>query len=648
VNLITGVIRHDDQPVSPGLVRQVLNSHVPDDFVAREPWIAGPSAMLRWTHGTSPRQHGQPMATTDGQLTITADARLDNRDDLLAGLNFPTDRRSTVSDDELILAAYRKWGAECPDSLEGDFSFAIYDRAKQMLTCVQSAFPQQPLYYVKTDRCFAFGSMIRPMLTLAGRNPQLNETAFAKFASRSLHVSDGERDQRYETMFAGVRCIPPATVMTVRNGSTSTRTWWRPDPIRELTLPGDQDYYDGVRDVTVRAVHDRLRGSHTPICHLSGGLDSSSIACIAARKLREKNRPLTAVSSVLPLNHTGPETDERHFIDIVAAAEDINVNYIHPAQTMTDDSSADLDWLEAPGSGPKGYVYRAFREAASRHGADVILDGCGGEIGPTNHAFGLFPWLARTGQWGTLCRELSGLSALTGDSFTRLLLRHVAAPHVSTIHRWYHRFRRPSRHVGSIALPLTRDFVARHNLEDIRPNADIGLPQFDPKQRLAFAIQRMQGGCRKHENAAGGIRTLYPFFDRRVIDYCLSVPARLNHVNGWKRNLIRQAMDGILPPEIQWRKCKAPFSPDFYRRFQQQLPTFRDTFESIPRNDIARDYYDVDAILKTLGDLQNRPGGETTPEGMRVKLCVQSSLDGIRFLQWFNRVSSEATSAKAA
>jgi len=492
--------------------------------------------------------------------------------------------------------------------------------------------------------------MIRPLLAMAGVAKRLNEQQFARFAAHAMHSPASDLSERYETMFAGVKCLPPATAMTVGQGGLfSRRTWWRPDPSREVPRSSDQEYYEGVRDLTIRAVHDRMRSHRPVVCYLSGGLDSSSITCIAARKLREQGQGLTAISSVLPPDHPGPEQDERQFIDIVKRAEDLQVHYVHPRQSMVDDAAVYLDWFESPVANPKGYVHRAFHEAAEACGAGVILDGCGGEIGPTNHAHGLFAYLARRGRWRLLGRELRAMSRLTGDSTFRLLLRHVIAPHFLTLQSLYHRIRHPADHVGAMTLPLNEHFVQRHRLDSrmVPNNPKIG-PRSDPKKRLAFAIERMQGGLVNQTSLAHGIRTWFPFFDRRIVDYCLAVPAQLYHVDGWKRNLIRQAMDGILPPEIQWRKCKAPFSPDFYRRFQNERQALRDQFTAIGPNDMARDYYDIDAIIRRIDDLADRPGHETSPEGFQVKLCIQSSLAGIRFLQWFQGVNVDVASTRKA
>jgi asparagine synthase (glutamine-hydrolysing) len=643
MSLIAGILDFRGDPAKAHFLRGVLQGYQEYGPDGSGVWAEGPAALGHLMRHSTPESLGEklPLASDDGRWAVTADARIDNRPELCEQLDVPPAERAGMTDSALILRAWRKWQADCPQHLEGDFTLAIYDRSNRELVLAQSVFPRSLLYYARTGRCFAFASLIRPLLALAGLPKRLDERSFARFASQTLPPAGGEPEQCLPTMFAGVERLVGATVLTVRaDGPLHARTWWRPDPYRQLGLRSDREYYEGVRERMVRAVHDRLRSHRPVVCYLSGGLDSSSIACIAARKLRAAGKRLAALSSVLPLGHPGPERDERRFIDVVQGAEDLDVTYVYPSQGFLDDQTCWMNATESPVGTDKPYVYTALYQAALQRGAGVILDGGGGELGPSNHATGLFAWLARTGQWATLAAELRAAARVTGQNPFRLLLRHVVAPHVPGLQAWYHRIKNPAATVGTVELPLTQDFVQRHGLKKrTLPNDPRRLPQLDPKQYLSQAISLVQSGFGFDPSMAYGIRTLYPFADRRLLEFCLAVPARLYHVGGWRRSLIRRAMEGILPPEIQWRKSKAPFSPDFYRRFQSAWPALRAEFAATAAGDPVRDYYDISAICRTLDALKDRPGGEASPAGFRVKFCVQASLAGIRFLRWFQQIA---------
>jgi asparagine synthase (glutamine-hydrolysing) len=99
-----------------------------------------------------------PLTNKSGDLTITADARIDNRDELISTLNYNGRPRETITDSEIILAAYEKWGEKCPEKLLGDFSFAIYDKRKQIVYCARDPIGIKPFYYYFNGKTFRWSS----------------------------------------------------------------------------------------------------------------------------------------------------------------------------------------------------------------------------------------------------------------------------------------------------------------------------------------------------------------------------------------------------------------------------------------------------------------------------------------------------------
>ena len=105
-----------------------------------------------------------PLENQRGDLVITADARIDNRDELIAALQINNRPSDKVVDSELILAAYEKWGEDCPEHLLGDFAFAIWDERRELLFCARDHFGVKPFYYYFANNTFAFGSEIKALL----------------------------------------------------------------------------------------------------------------------------------------------------------------------------------------------------------------------------------------------------------------------------------------------------------------------------------------------------------------------------------------------------------------------------------------------------------------------------------------------------
>ena len=105
-----------------------------------------------------------PLSNASGDLIITADARIDNRDELIEALDLNGRLRQTITDSELILAAFERWGEGCPERLLGDFSFAIWDRQKNRLFCARDHMGVKPFYYYLSNKVIVFASEIKALL----------------------------------------------------------------------------------------------------------------------------------------------------------------------------------------------------------------------------------------------------------------------------------------------------------------------------------------------------------------------------------------------------------------------------------------------------------------------------------------------------
>jgi asparagine synthase (glutamine-hydrolysing) len=95
--------------------------------------------------------------------------------------------------------------------------------------------------------------------------------------------------------------------------------------------------------------------------------------------------------------------------------------------------------------------------------------------------------------------------------------------------------------------------------------------------------------------AAFGVEPRYPFFDRRLIEFCLALPEEQKFANGWTRLILRRAMEGILPADIQWRSTKSNLSPNFHRRFIESDHGIVERMDFTP----LAPYLDVDRLRET-------------------------------------------------
>lgn len=579
MSAIAGIYYLDEQKVERAdLTRMVdiLAHRGPDGSNIWNEECIGLGHRMLWTTPESLLEK-LPLVNQSSDLAITADARIDNRDELIAVLNLIERPAEKITDSELILAAYEKWGESCPEQLLGDFVFAIWDRRKQVLFCARDHFGVKPFYYYLSGRAFVFASEIKAILCLPEVPRRLNEVKVGDYLTSNF-------DDTAITFYQEVLRLPPAHSMTVSKEGTQIKSYWSLDPNRELKLGSDEEYAEEFRKIFTEAVSCRLRSAFPVGSLLSGGLDSSSVTCVA-RKLLVQNggQPLPTFSMIFDKL---TQCDERSFINTVLAQGHLEPHYIHGDQGTPLTHINSILWHEdEPFFAPGLSTTWDLCSSAKEQGVRILLEGHDGD-GTVSHGFGYLPELARAGRWLALAIELRGLAKSYNDSFWGLLWSYI----------WQYRLEpltsrsKPLKLVWRIWQALVRRVWRKDNRSTERPAWDTNLnPDFVQRVGLTERYQawrQAKSGSTQNERedhyqtltaglqpfalevldkpaAAFSIEPRYPFFDKRLVEFCLSLPPKQKLHQGWSRLVMRRAMDGILPVEVQWRRDKSNFFPNF-------------------------------------------------------------------------------------
>ena len=505
----------------------------------------------------------QPLASADGRVVVIADARLDNREELIAALGLPRSAGDPLSDSELILASYRSWRERSVERWVGDFAVAIWDAGERRLFCARDPFGVKPFYYhYAPGRLFAFASEIEALLALPEIPHELDDFEIA----RHLHVPLG--GDASTTYYAHVRRLLPAHALEVTGIGLATRRHWSLDPTRELVLSDETEYADALRESFVEAVRCRLR-SDTPVASmLSGGIDSASIACVAADLLERAGRPpLQTLSAVYP---RVPESDERGYIDDVLSGHRIVPHFL---EADVVDPIADIDRVNrligGANWGGNLYLNWLLYGIASDAGARVVLDGFDGDT-TVSHGTGLLSELAMTGRWFELAKTSVAFSRRTGRpvlsdllSLVRLGIRHPARD--TAVTSMLRRLRGSSdqsppqergRSSANRHRLLNPEFAGRFERRVVAdPNPPVTEREFHLRKLNGLAL--FEGiGWLEACGAGRGVDVRLPFCDARLAELCLSFPPDQKLRKGWTRYAMRLAMGGYLPPSIQWRHGK--------------------------------------------------------------------------------------------
>ncbi len=190
-----------------------------------------------------------PFRDEQSGLVITADAIIDNRAQLFEQLEIGRDRRSGITDSELILLAYRKWGPETPRYLIGDFAFVIWDASRKLLYGARDQLASRTLYYHHSSNQFSFCSVIHPLFSLAGIDKRLCEERFAEFLAIPTLL---DAVDVHTTYYADILQLPPAHAFTLQEGKLTVAKYGSLMPEERLTLSSDDEYVEAFQEILPR------------------------------------------------------------------------------------------------------------------------------------------------------------------------------------------------------------------------------------------------------------------------------------------------------------------------------------------------------------------------------------------------------------
>lgn len=619
---IIGIYNLDGKSVNSANLRQmvdILAHRGPDGADTWNLDNIGLGHRMLWTTPESLLEK-LPETNPTGELTITADARIDNRDELISQLPLTHRPTEKITDSQIILAAYEKWGEACPEYLLGDFAFAIWDTRKQSLFCARDHFGVKPFYYYyQPSSIFLFASEIKAIFGIPEVPRRLNEVMFAYYLAGSL-------ENKTLTTYQNIFRLPPAHSMVVSESGMRSQCYWSLDPNRELKLESDQAYAEAFREIFTEAVRCRLRSAFPIASHLSGGLDSSSVTCVARQLLTQADRPnLHTLSNIF---EDVPECDERPFINTVLEGGKLIPHYIRADQNSPLFNLDNIwQYEEEAFTGPSHYFVWGLSQAAQSAGVRVVLDGLDGD-NTVSHGGARFAELARLGEWETFKEEAEAAAPHFYTSPLELLNCHGVKPvtelaqkfrwvaFAKNVHQLHQQFRLSRKQLWWRLgiMPLIPKqiwqmwYQWRNRGKATTPVATIINPNFAQRIGLEEKLEALGSfkeapSTAREEHwrnltsglfpyilertdryaAAFGLDARHPFMDKRLIEFCLALPAEQKLYQGWSRMIMRRGLANILPEKIQWRRGKTDMTPNLlYSMLTLGRPVLEEALWKIP------------------------------------------------------------------
>lgn len=510
--------------------------------------------------------------------TITADARIDNRDELIDLLGLKGDYADEITDSSLILKAYHKWGTNCVTKLVGDFAFVIWDCSKQRLFCARDHFGIKPLYYYAKDSVFIFASEIKAILTCSEVPRKLNKVKIADYVI-------GDFDNTTHTFYQHISRLASGHCLTVTANSFDLNCYWSLDISKQTHLKSDAAYAREFKRLFIEAVRCRLRAVLPIGSELSGGLDSSAVSCVARNLLQNADEPalLQTFSAVFD---DVAECDEREYINEVLEQGGIQPHYLQGDKRTPLTDIEDIFWHEDEAFYAPGFAAMTWGlcTLAQDRGVRILLNGNDGDS-TVSHGFGYLHDLAKEGRWFSLYQEIYGVAKIYDESAWGSFWNYFSAYSVKK-HKHFRLLFKASRKIRSLlkfkkqavkqpefANSFDAEFAERvnlteryHNWSKRERNAQTS-SKTHHYRLLTQGVQALALEIKDKAAAAFGLEMRYPFWDKRLVEFCLSLPADQKLAKGWTRIVMRRGMEDILPPKIQWRTSKM----DFISNFRQGL-----------------------------------------------------------------------------
>lgn len=474
----------------------------------------------------------------------------------------------TESADEsaLLLYAYREWGDEFPNHVHGDYAFVLWDANMHRLLLGRDPLGFRPLYFSRRGSDLIFASGVSHLLNWPGLAARPNERHIARWLALAPEPTT-------ETFFEDIFRLLPGTMLSVEDERILVRRFWQPESVPLFRFHDSREYVEGVVDIFERAVRDRVTGTSPMGSQLSGGLDSSSVTVTAARLLCQEGHRLCAFTAVPEhaVEVAGRFTDEGPLAAAVAASYP-NIDHVlvtHGAYSTFFLIDLFNAIQEEPILNPSnyGWAYEICR-GAQRRGIETLLIGQFGNFTISYSGDGALQSLLREGRVTAFARLAQNLHR-EGPRRWLSLAHEVIRPWMPirarhAIDRLRGKF--SATHEYSM---IRQEFALKHELGLMMLENDRG--RSDNRALRLSALRRPDlGPFASAFRQLTGVGMSDPTGDRRVIEYCLSVPVEYYCEKGVPRSLIRNAMIGRLPEQVRSERHKGLQTADFSIHFEAE------------------------------------------------------------------------------
>ena len=624
MSAIFGILRFDGAVVSTGDLERMSNVLAHRGRHGRKFAVDGSIGLGHCLMRVNKEDffEAQPLRDREADLTLVADCRIDNREELAGIFDIDAAELRNMPDSALVLRAFKKWDEACAEHLIGDFAFAVWDGRAKKLVLGRDHMGQRCIHYHRGNGYFAFATEVKALWALPEVPRELNETQIARFL-----LAAGRQPQPGVTFFNDIFTVLGGAMLTLgADGTLAMRRYWEPGD-HPVHRQRDEAYYvETYRHIFAEAVECRVRRLIDPpaLC-LSGGYDSAAIAALCGPVLQAQGRKLVTISSVLPEDYQGSLADVRRSVELCRRdMPHLDVRYfVRRNESMFTD-------LEKAFYAEDGipfftdYVSRALFHEASRAGSRLIMDGILGDETINPRGRGALAYYLRAGKWRRFIDEFGPHRRATGGSFWHVLRRDILSPLAPFWARraWHSALR-------GFAPPWSNRSAARGFVETQVRTGSIRMSDFvgEPWPELGMRAQmlRLLGHWQLHARRAGansaaanGLELTRPLADKRVVEFGLSVPEGLYVKNGRNRYLACRALADLYPLEYQTRGRQQELpEPDILGMLGAARPLISAAIKRLSASSTVQRYVDFDRLKTCLANSKLKRGPRIARDEIR-------------------------------
>jgi len=546
MSVIFGRWNFDGRSASPDYLdklRTSLAAYGPDGF--RSYSNDGVTIGFHAFYTTKQSRHQlQPFVSKSGPV-FAWDGRLDNRKELIERLGDPLTEES--ADVCIVAAAYERWAIDCFGRLIGDWALSIWNPANRSLVLVKDPLGPQQLYYSVSKDFLTWSTVLDPLVLYAGYAFALDEEYIA--GCLSLFPAS------HLTPYIGIRSVPSSSFVRFEGPGETVRKYWDFDPAKTICYKTDADYEDHFRTAFAQAVRRRLRSDAPILAELSGGMDSSSIVCMADLEMSHGAADAIRLDTVSYYDHSEPGWNEYPYFTKVEQRRGRTGCHIDVGSHQALRLAFQANHFAATPLSPRdaNHATQQLAECIRSQGNRVVLSGVGGDevTGGVPTPTPELENLLIAGRFGILAHQLKTWALHQRRPWFYLFFEAVRGFFPSAIVGVPKSYR---------PVPwLNPHFTRRHRraLSGYHARLKVFGPAPSFQENLfALEVLRRQMACSVLATEPP-YEKRYPYLDRDLLEFLYAIPREQLVRPGQRRSLMRRALAGIVPSEILNRKRKA-------------------------------------------------------------------------------------------